>query len=92
MLKVSKSIISNEKRCEYCNKEKSFKEEANKSLFSKTFKNDVDVSIEIDKGRLYVSTENILIYRQTDWQQTEGVWCFTSKKINYCPMCGRRLQ
>lgn len=78
-------------RCQYCNKKKSFEEEANKTLISKDFKNDVALSIEIDRGKLYVSTENVLIYKQTNWEQKDNVWCFTSKKINYCPMCGRSL-
>lgn len=77
--------------CNYCNKHKEFEEQANKSLISKDFKNDVSVSLEIDRGKLYLSTENVLIYKNTNWEQIEGVWCLTSKKINYCPMCGRKL-
>lgn len=76
--------------CQYCNKKKSFKEQANKSLISKDFKNDVAVHLEIDRSKLILSTENILIYKQTNWEQTDDVWCLVSKKINYCPMCGRR--
>ena len=78
-------------KCNYCNKPKDFEEEANKSLISKDFKNDVSVSLEIDRGKLWLSTENVLIYKNTNWEQIEGVWCLTSKKINYCPMCGRKF-
>ena len=77
--------------CNYCNKPKEFKEQANKSLISKDFKNDVSVSLEIDRGKLCLSTENVLIYKNTNWEQIDGAWCLTSKKINYCPMCGRKL-
>ena len=42
--------------CNYCNKHKEFEEEANKSLISKDFKNDVSVSLEIDRGKLCLST------------------------------------
>lgn len=78
-------------KCQYCNKKKSFKEEANKLLISKDFENDVSVILEIDRGRLALSTENVLIYKNTNWEQIDGAWCLTSKKINYCPMCGRKL-
>lgn len=77
-------------RCEYCNKEKAFEEQANKSLISKDLKNEVSVVVEIDRGKLVISTENIFMYQQTVWG-CEGGWSLTSKKINYCPMCGRKL-
>ena len=77
-------------KCEYCNKEKEFVEQANKILISKDFKNEVSASLEIDRGKLVLSTENIYMYRHTIWGCKDG-WCLTSKKINYCPMCGRKL-
>lgn len=78
------------KKCEYCDKEKEFEEQANKGLISKDLKNAVSVSLEIDRGKLVLATENIFMYQKTTWGCREG-WDLTSKKINYCPMCGRKL-
>jgi len=73
-------------RCQYCDKKKTFEEEANKSLISKSFKNGIDTIIEIDRGKLCVWVDNPEYYG-TDIQ-SDGL---ASKKINYCPMCGRKL-
>jgi len=74
--------------CEYCNKEKSFEEEANKSLISKTLKNEVSVGLEIDRGKLVLWADNLTYYGTDKFSQSDDL---TNKKINYCPMCGRKL-
>ena len=76
--------------CDYCNKKKSFEEEANKHLISKSFKNEIDAIIEIDRGKLCVWVDNLTYYDKPDWFKSSD--CLTSKKINYCPMCGRKLK
>ena len=73
--------------CDYCNKKKSFEEEANKRLISKSFKNGIDAIIEIDRGKLCLWVDNPDLYG-TDIP-SDGL---VSKKINYCPMCGRKLE
>lgn len=73
-------------RCQYCDKKKSFEEEANKSLISKSLRNSTDVIIEIDRGKLCVWVDNPEYYG-TEFP-SDGL---ASKKINYCPMCGRKL-
>lgn len=77
-------------KCNYCKKKKEFEEQANDSLISKDLKNDISIILEIDRGKLVLSTENIFMYKKTTWGCREG-WVLTSKKINYCPMCGRKL-
>lgn len=74
------------KECEYCNKKKSFKEETNKQLIFKALKNNVDVILEIDKNKLCLWVDNPEYYG-TDFKSD----CIVNKKINYCPMCGRKL-
>lgn len=72
--------------CEYCSKKKTFKEEANKSLISKSLRNAVDIVIEIDRGKLCVWVDNPEYYGTKF--PSDGL---ASKKINYCPMCGKKL-
>lgn len=76
-------------KCEYCNKKKSFEEEANKSIISKEFKNEIDVILEIDRNKLCLFVDNLTYYNKDNWFEKSS--CLTSKKINYCPMCGRKL-
>ena len=76
------------KTCDYCNKNKSFEEEANKQLIQKSLKNEIDVGLEIDRGKLVLWVDNLTYYDNGNLSQSDDL---TSKKINYCPMCGRRL-
>ncbi len=75
--------------CVYCNKKKSFEEEANKRIIDKSFKNEIDAMLEIDKDKLTLWVDNITYYDKQNWFSTSD--CITSKKIYYCPMCGRKL-
>lgn len=75
--------------CEYCNKKKQFEEEANKSIINKSFKNQIDVILEIDRGKLTLWCDNLTYYDKENWFKNSDK--ITSKKINYCPMCGRKL-
>ena len=77
-------------KCQYCNKEKEFVEQANKRLIDKRFKNEVDAMVEIDRDKLVLWVDNLTYYNKPDWFSTSD--CLTSKKINYCPMCGRKLK
>lgn len=76
-------------KCQYCIKKKTFEEEANKQLIVKSLKNEIDVGLEIDRGKLVLWTDNLTYYNKPDWFSSSD--CLTSKKINYCPMCGRKL-
>ena len=78
-----------EKRCEYCNKKKSFPEEANKSIISKSFNNEVDVGLEIFEGKISLWADNLTYYNDDELRMKSD--CIVNKKINYCPMCGRKL-
>ncbi len=71
--------------CEYCNNDGYLK--PNKSLISKTLKNNVDIDIQINvkDKKLAMSIENLSV------KTYENNWIITTKKINYCPMCGRKL-
>ena len=73
------------KMCKYCKKDGYY--ERNKSLISKTLKNnvDIDLSINVKYKKLVVSTENLKM------KVEEDNWILSTKRINYCPMCGRRL-
>lgn len=73
-------------RCQYCDKKKSFEEEANKRLILKDLKNSTSVIVEIDRGKLVTWVDNPEYYG-TEFPSDAIV----SKKINYCPMCGRKL-
>ena len=77
-------------KCQYCNKEKEFEEQANKRLIDKRFKNEIDAMIEIDRDKLVLWVDNLTYYDKPNWFNTSD--CLTSKKINYCPMCGRKLK
>ena len=76
-------------KCNYCNKKKEFEEEANNSLITKQLKNEVSSILEIDKDKLVLWVDNLTYYDKPDWFSKSD--CITSKKINYCPMCGRKL-
>ena len=71
--------------CEYCKKDGYYK--ANKSLINKTLKNkvDIDIQINVKDKKLVASIENLNIETCID------NWIITTKKISYCPMCGRNL-
>ena len=75
--------------CDYCNKTKEFEEQANKSIINKNLKNEVDVILEIDRGKLVLWCDNLTYYDKEHWFQNSDK--ITSKKINYCPMCGRKV-
>lgn len=71
--------------CEYCKKDRYYNR--NKSLISKTLKNniDIDLSINVKDMKLVASVENLTMSTE------DNNWFLPTKKINYCPMCGRRL-
>lgn len=75
--------------CNYCNKPKEFEEEANKHIISKTLKNQIDVILEIDRDKLVLWCDNLTYYDKENWLLVSDK--ITSKKIKYCPMCGRKL-
>lgn len=76
------------KRCDYCDKKKTFEEEANKQLIQKNLKNEISVGLEIDRGKLVLWADNLTYYDTDKFSQSDDL---TSKKINYCPMCGRKF-
>lgn len=76
--------------CDYCNKKKSFPEEANKRIVMKSFKNEVDVGLEIVDGKLSLWADNLTYYKDDDLRMKSDD--IINKKINYCPMCGRKLK
>ena len=45
--------------------------------------------LEIDRGKLVLWADNLTYYDKPNWFETSD--CLTSKKINYCPMCGKKL-
>ena len=71
--------------CKYCEKDGYY--ERNKSLISKTLKNnvDIDLSINVKDKKIVASVENLAMIEENNW-------VLPTKKINYCPMCGRRLK
>lgn len=71
--------------CEYCGKDGYYNQ--NKSLISKILKNnvDIDLSINVKDKKLVASVENLAMSIE------ENNWVLPTKKINYCPMCERRL-
>ncbi len=75
--------------CEYCNKKKSFEEEANRHIISKSLNNEIDVILEIDRDKLVLWCDNLTYYDKKDWIFNSDK--IASKKINYCPMCGEKL-
>lgn len=74
--------------CEYCNKRKTFEEEANKQIITKSLKNEIDVGLEIDRGKIVIWADNLIYYGTEKFSHSDDL---ASKKINYCPMCGRKL-
>ena len=66
--------------CKYCENDGYYKR--NKSLISKTLKNnvDVDISIDVKDKKLVASIENFKM-------DFEDNWIISTKSINYCPMC-----
>ena len=72
--------------CEYCKKDGYYNR--NKSLISKTLKNnvDIDLSINVKDKKLVASIENLTMSVE------DNSWFLPTKKINYCPMCGRKLK
>lgn len=71
--------------CKYCEKDGYYNR--NKSLISKTLKNniDIDLSINVKDKKLVASIENLTMSVE------DNNWVLPTKKINYCPMCGRRF-
>lgn len=71
--------------CKYCEKDGYYNR--NKSLISKTLRNDVDIdlSINVKDKKIVASVENLAMSIE------ENNWYLPTKKINYCPICGRRL-
>ena len=67
--------------CEYCKKDGYYNR--NKSLISKTLKNnvDIDLSINVKDRKLVASIENLTMSIE------DNNWFLPAKKINYCPMC-----
>lgn len=71
--------------CEYCKNDGYYK--ANKSLISKKLRNNVyvDIQVNVKDKKLIASIENLTMNIEDDN-------CFLpTKKINFCPMCGRKL-
>lgn len=77
-------------KCQYCEKEKRFEEEANKRIINKRLKNEIDIMVEIDKNNLIAWCDNLTCYNKPDWVKNSD--CIAKIKINYCPMCGRKLE
>ena len=71
--------------CKYCEKDGFYNR--NKSLISKTLKNnvDIDLSINVKDKKLVASIENLTM------RVEDNNWFLPTKKITYCPMCGREL-
>lgn len=71
--------------CEYCKNDGYYK--ANKSLISKTLKNnvDIDLSINVKDKKLVASIENLTMSVE------DNNWFLPTKKINYCPMCRTKI-
>ena len=72
--------------CEYCKNDGYYK--VNKSLISKTLKNnvDIDLSINVKDKKLVASIENLTMSAE------DNNWVLPTKKINFCPICGRKLK
>ena len=67
--------------CKYCENDGYYKR--NKSLISKTLKNnvDIDLAINVKDKKLVASVENLAMSIE------ENNWFLPTKKINFCPMC-----
>lgn len=72
--------------CEYCKKDGYYNR--NKSLISKRLKNnvDIDLSINVKDRKLVASIENLTLSPEDD------NWFLSTKKINYCPMCRKKVR
>ena len=72
--------------CEYCNKDGYYNR--NKSLISKTLKNDVDIdlAINVKDKKLVASIENLTMNVE------DNNWFLPTKKINFCPMCRKKVR
>ena len=71
--------------CEYCEKDGYY--ERNKSLISKTLKNnvDIDLAINVKDKKLIASIENLNI------EALDDNWIITTSKIDYCPKCRKEV-
>ncbi len=72
--------------CKYCENDGYYNR--NKSLISKTLKNkvDIDLAINVKDKKIVASVENLTMNPE------DNNWILPTKKINYCPMCGRKLK
>ena len=72
--------------CEYCKNDGYYNR--NKSLISKTLKNkvDIDIAISVKDKKIVASIENL------NMKPEEDNWFLSTKKIKYCPICGRKLR
>ena len=72
--------------CEYCSKDGYYNR--NKSLISKTLKNnvDIDLSINVKDKKLVASIENLTMNLE------DNNWILPTKKINFCPMCRKKVR
>ena len=72
--------------CEYCSKDGYYNR--NKSLISKTLKNNVDIalSINVKDKKLVASIENLTMNLE------DNNWILPTKKINFCPMCRTKVR
>ena len=76
--------------CEYCKNDGY--ETPNKSIISASLKKnqvDVDLSLNVKRKSLCLWADNLKLYGDDTWFETSDQ--YTLKKINYCPMCGRKL-
>ena len=71
--------------CKYCENDGYYNR--NKSLISKTLKNkvDIDIAISVKYKKIVASIENL------NMKPEEDNWFLPAKKINYCPICGRKI-
>lgn len=72
--------------CEYCENDGYYKR--NKSLISKTLKNnvDIDLAINVKDKKLVASIENLTMNIEEDR------WLLPTKSIKFCPMCRKEAE
>ena len=72
--------------CEYCKKDGYYNR--NKSLISKTLKNnvDIDLSINVKDKKIVASIENLTMNPE------DNNWILPTKKINFCPICRKKVR
>lgn len=72
--------------CEYCENDGYYKR--NKSLISKTLKNnvDIDLAINVKDKKLVASIENLTMNIEEDR------WLLPTKSIKFCPMCRKEAR